>query len=239
MSSKLRLLIIEKENLDESSIEYYWKEYYPKLQRYCHFLAQNEWDGDDIAQEAFLKAIKYYNEDKLNSALLNKIAYHHWIDVLRKRKDETVRPDIEQCQSSVNYQVPNKSKSVELLLKHFTPKQAVIFFLKEAFQYRSKEIANILGTTEMAIKSSLLRAKKRLEKTNKEEDSLSIEYFWNEEDREQLEELFHVALEEQDPTALIQAIPTLDSVAERPKMVFSNFHSCKAQSPSSTLCMAA
>jgi RNA polymerase sigma-70 factor (ECF subfamily) len=175
----------------------------------------------------------------MNSALLNKIAHNHWIDTLRKRKDETVSPDFELSQYAVNTQFADKINSVELLLNHFTPKQAVIFFLKEAFQFRIKEIADILGTTEMAIKSSLHRAKKRLEKTNKEEESLSVEYFWNEDDREQLEELFHVALEVQDPTVLIQAIPSLDSIVEGPKMFFCHFHSCRTQTPSSTLCMAA
>ncbi|MBP0725808.1 sigma-70 family RNA polymerase sigma factor [Bacillus sp. RG28] len=239
MSSKFSLHSIEKGKQDERSDEYYLNEYYPKLQRYCHFLAQNEWDGDDIAQEAFFKAIKYYNIEKMNSALLKKIAYNHWIDTLRKRKDETVRPDIELSQYEGNNQIADKINSVELLLNHFTPKQAVIFFLKEAFQYRIKEIADILGTTEMAIKSSVNRAKKRLEKTNKEEESISVEYFWNEDDREQLEELFHVALEVQDPTVLIQAIPSLDSIADGPKMLFCNFQSCRSQTPSSTLCMVA
>ncbi|WP_088013533.1 sigma-70 family RNA polymerase sigma factor [Gottfriedia acidiceleris] len=239
MYSKRSLHSIEKENQDEKSDEFYWKEYYPKLQRYCRFLAQNEWDGDDIAQEAFFKAVKFYNKEKMNSALLNKIAYNHWIDTLRKRKEETAIPDFELSQIAANHSVDHKINSVELLLKHFTPKQAVIFFLKEAFQYKSKEIADILGTTEIAIKSSLYRAKKRLEKTNKEEDSLSVEYFWSEEEREKLDELFHIALEVQDPTVLIQAIPSLENIVESPKMLVRNFESTRTQSPLSTLCMAA
>ncbi|MFF3023158.1 sigma-70 family RNA polymerase sigma factor [Gottfriedia sp. NPDC057948] len=239
MSSKLSLHSVEKGNPDKKSDEFYWKEYYPKLQRYCRFLAQNEWDGDDIAQEAFLKAIKYYTNEKMNSALLNKIAYNHWIDTLRKRKEETAIPDFELSQFAANHPVDHKITSVELLLKHFTPKQAIIFFLKEAFQFKSKEIADILGTTEIAIKSSLHRAKKRLDKTNSEGESFSVEDFWNEEEREKLEEIFHIALEAQDPTVLIQAIPSLERIVESPKMVFRNFESTRTQSPSSTLCMAA
>jgi RNA polymerase sigma-70 factor (ECF subfamily) len=239
MLSKHNLRSIEKVNQVEKFDEYYWKEYYPKLQRYCRFLTQNEWDGDDVAQEAFFKAVKYYHHEKLSSALLNKIAYNHWIDTLRKRKDETVSSDIEISQYATNIPIDNKINSVELLLKHFTPKQAVIFFLKEAFQYKFKEIADILGTTEIAIKSSLHRAKKRLEKTNKDEQTLSIEYFWNEEERKKLDELFQMALEVQDPAILIEALPSLDSLTESPKMVFCNFQSSRKQSPSSTLCMAA
>ncbi|PGS56376.1 sigma-70 family RNA polymerase sigma factor [Bacillus sp. AFS041924] len=239
MSSKFSPRSIEKGNLDERSDEFYWKEYYPKLQRYCRFLAQNDWDGDDIAQESYFKAVKYYNKEKINSALLNKIAYNHWIDTLRKRKEEATTPDFELSQYATHHSVDHKMNSVELLLNYFTPKQAIIFFLKEAFQYKSKEIADILGTTEIAIKSSLHRAKKRIEKTNKEEQSLSVDYFWNEEEREKLEEVFHIALEVQDPTVLIQAIPSLGNIVESPKMFYGNFQPSRNQTPSSTLCMAA
>jgi RNA polymerase sigma-70 factor (ECF subfamily) len=114
--------------------------------------------------------------------------------------------------------------SVDLLLKQFTPKQAIIFLLKEAFQYQAKEIADILDTTEIAVKSILHRAKKRLEKDN-EADS-----FWNEEEREQLADLFYETLKTQDPTRLIQSIPTIMNV---PKLKVNSY------SPSSTLCMAA
>jgi RNA polymerase sigma-70 factor (ECF subfamily) len=239
MSSKFSLHSIEKEEQDEATDEFYWQKYYPKLQRYCRFLAQNEWDGDDIAQEAFFKAVKYYHKEKMNSALLNKIAYNHWIDTLRKRKEETITLDFELSKYVASHPIDHKMNSVELLLKHFTPKQAVIFFLKEAFQYKSREIADILGTTEIAIKSSLHRAKKRLDKTNKEEQSLSIEYFWNEEERMKLEEIFHLALDVQDPAVLIQALPSFDRIIENPNMIFGNFQSSRTQTPSSTLCMAA
>lgn len=239
MSSKLGRNNIEYGVQGERSNEFYWMEHYPKLQRYCRFLAQNEWDGDDIAQETFFKAVKYYEHEKMTLALLNKIAYNHWIDTLRKRKEETISPDIDYIQTAKNDQVADKMNSVDLLLKHFTPKQAVIFFLKEAFQYRFKEIADILETTEMAIKSSLHRAKKRLEKTNKEEQTLFVDYFWDIEDRKQLDKLFHEALEVQDPTVLILAIPSLNCLVESPKMVLRSFQLCRKQTPSSTLCMAA
>ncbi|WP_225049478.1 sigma factor [Priestia megaterium] len=77
------------ETQTESFDDVCWNEHYPKLQQYCRFLTQNAWDGDDIAQETYLKAQRYKGEEhNLSSALLNKIAYHHWIDLLRKRKRE-------------------------------------------------------------------------------------------------------------------------------------------------------
>ncbi|WP_223587697.1 sigma factor-like helix-turn-helix DNA-binding protein [Neobacillus bataviensis] len=204
----------------------FWKEHYPKLQRYCRFLAQNKWDGEDIAQETYLKALKY--QQKMSTALLNKIAYHHWIDLLRKRKHETIESEIEKV--STTHQL---DETVDMLIEQFTPKQAIIFLLKEAFQYQIKEIADILETTEMAVKSNLHRAKKRLEKEN---HSHSLEIFWDEEEREQLTELFKKSLLMEDPTVLIQTIPTLQSMFNGTNLVT---RPTPSNSPSSTLCMAA
>lgn len=217
------------EQQEEKTDDLFWKEYYPKLNRYCQFLAQNKWDGDDIAQETFVKALKYSCNKMLSPALLNKIAYHHWIDVVRKRKKETTEIDSEQ-----SYDDPSENRTgiVEILLKHFSPKQAVIFLLKEGFLFQSKEIAALIGTTEMAVKASLHRSKKRLEKGIDEERSLAL--LWDKEEQEQLAMLFQESLEAQDPSVLIDALPTLTCIMEQPRL-----QTISKQTPSSTLCMAA
>jgi len=212
-----------------------WNEYYPKLQRYCHFLAQNSWDGDDIANETYLKALKYH-QHQMSSALLNKIAYHHWVDLLRKRKNETIEADFDQTIHESTNQLDNMTHAVELLLKQFTPKQAVIFMLKEAFQYQLKEIADLLHTTEMAVKASLHRVKKRLQK---DDQSFSAELFWDEEEKEQLLDIFYEALKNQDPTVLIRSIPSITSINDVPKLISRNLQTIQSSTPSGALCMAA
>ncbi|MCM3764736.1 sigma-70 family RNA polymerase sigma factor [Neobacillus niacini] len=209
----------------------FWAEHYPKLQRYCHFLAQNEWDGDDIAQETYLKALRYgHEQQKLTPALLNKIAYHHWIDLLRKRKKETIFEKVpSEC---LHHPLDDIKNTVDLMLKQFTPKQAVIFLLKEAFQYQINEISEMLETTEMAVKANLHRAKKRIEK--QEDDSFSVDSFWTDEERDRYSELFYEALKNQDPTILIKTFP-----AVMPKDISENKQKVQMFSPSSTLCMAA
>ncbi len=116
--------------------EDFWIENYPKLQRYCHFLSSNGWDGDDIAQETFMKALKYGDsQQKLTTALLNKIAYNHWVDMLRKRKNESLEEDLNFANHAFTNQLDETRESVDILLKNFTPNQAIIFLLKEGFQY--------------------------------------------------------------------------------------------------------
>lgn len=232
MAQKLSPKISSETPQQEDS---FWGEHYPNLQRYCYFLAQNRWDGDDIAQETYLKAKRYgAQQQKLTPALLNKIAYHHWIDLLRKRKKETLS---DRVPSEILHLPLDEMKStVELMLQQFTPKQAVMFLLKEGFQYQIKEIAELLDTTEMAVKGHLHRAKKRLEKGV--EQSSSVDYFWNEEEKEQCSELFYEALKNQDPTIVIEAVPAI--LSEVPNAIFGRkHHSAQTVSPSSTLCLAA
>ncbi|MGF6950538.1 RNA polymerase sigma factor (sigma-70 family) [Neobacillus sp. B4I6] len=240
MSQKLREAnLIRSQNEDTFENEF-WIENYPKLRRYCHFLARNGWDGDEIAQETFIKALKYGNHSqKLTTALLNKIAYNHWIDMLRKRKNETVEADLDFSTHSLTNQLDNTRESVDILLKNFTPNQAIIFLLKEGFQYQLKEIASMLDFTEMAVKSNLHRAKKRLDKAIDEGQVQSVDLFWEEEEREQLSDLFYEALKNQDPTILIQALPSRTGISKVPKHVTGKLRSKPNYTPSSTLCMAA
>jgi RNA polymerase sigma factor (sigma-70 family) len=234
MSNKLSLYTLGAVQHDEGSEDSTWNEYYLKLQKYCYFLTQSKWDGDDVAQEAMIKAISYYSQERITPALLNKIAHNQWLDTLRKRKNEQFG---DEAMREENYaSVGDTIASVDLLIDTFTPRQAIIFLLKEAFHYRSKEIAEILNTTEMAVKASLNRAKKRIENRR---EHFSLDSFWEEEEREKLWNLFHDSLVEQDPTVLIEAIPSINRLIDVPKAVSSNTIPFKASAPLSTLCMAA
>lgn len=234
MSNKLSLYTLGAVQHNERFEDSSWDEFYFKLKKYCHFLTQSTWDGDDLAQEAMIKAIAYYSQERITPALLNKIAHNHWMDTLRKRKYEQIKN--QHMREENNFLVESTITSVDLLLDTFTPRQAIIFLLKEAFQYQSKEIAEVLNTTEMAVKSTLNRAKKRI---GKEQELSSLDSFWAEEERDQLWNLIHESLVNQDPTVLIEAIPSISKLVDVPKAVYRTTNPFKASAPLSTLCMAA
>ena len=186
------------------------EDYMPTLIAYCRFLTKSNWDGEDIAQETLLKAIDHYGHksEVISAALLKKIAYNQWIDTIRKRKKEAIEEELDNNGEISTHPSVERMELVQHLMNYFTPKQAVILFLKEAFQYQSKEIAEILGTTEMAVKSILYRSKKRIEK----KDRSNTELDWEKEEKQLLTELFHDSLIQGDPSILIRYIPTIHSL---------------------------
>ncbi|MBP3041069.1 sigma-70 family RNA polymerase sigma factor [Bacillaceae bacterium Marseille-Q3522] len=187
-------------------------QFYPNLQRYAQFLTQNRWDGEDIAQEAILKAmVRYKDDNKISAALMNKIAYHHWIDTVRSRQKEDIDTVGSELSPGKSERVTEIIEAVEYLMKQTTPKQAVIFLLKEAFQYKAGEIADVIGSSETAVKAVLHRAKNQLSKGR--ERSQEIAPFWNEAEKEQLFELFYESLKAGEPSKLIRALPTIPSFA--------------------------
>lgn len=186
------------------AVETFIRKFYPSLQQYCRFLAQSSWDGDDLAQEVMIKAIEHYlHLPKVSPALLNKMAYHQWIDWLRKRKHEEM-DDLSNVLNRSEHKSSQTMEIIEELVSRLTPNQALVFVLKYGFQYKSHEIAKLLGTTETAIKSALHRGKKRLEAMRNK--SNFADNFWSEEQHQLLSKLFHQALKEEDPTSLIEAI---------------------------------
>jgi RNA polymerase sigma factor (sigma-70 family) len=217
------------------------EEIYPKLRRYCQFLTQNSWDGDDLVQEALLKVWRHYQHSpEVSTALLNKIAHNKWIDTVRKQNKESVEV-VPEASFTETEQVHNRIEAIEMLINALTPKQSVIFILKEAFYFQNAEIAELLGTTETAIKAAVHRAKQRLAKQELIDGTKNTNQYWNQQEREHLTTLLHKTLVAQDPTILIKAIPFIRSLKKKQPTVPKCFaqHSRLSHTPSSIVYIAA
>lgn len=218
---------------DEVPIE----EWYSKLQRYCQFLSQNKWDGEDLAQESFLKTWKHYkHHPQVSTALVNKIAHNQWIDTVRKRKKESLENIPEDVHHDTD-PIINRYEVIQQVLTKLTPKQAVLLVLKEGFQYQISEIAEVLDTSESAVKAAIFRAKQRMSKAD--EMIPIIEQYWDQDDREELEQILHQAFRTQDPSIIIRSIPNIRSLQKELNPSCSMRKSPLYQIPSNTVLMAA
>lgn len=201
--------------------------HYKSLQQYCRFLTKNSWDGDDLVQEVTVKAIRHYEPSQISSPLLKKIAYHQWVDTIRKQGREIM--GIPENLASFNQ--GSVRDTVEMLMSKLSPKQAVIFILKEAFRFQSREIAELLDSTEMAVKAALHRARKRLDR---EGNLREVNQELNEDEEKLLSDLLCESLQSEDPTVLLESIQDIPSLAPcSPEM------SLHSRSPLSTFKMVA
>ncbi|WP_409288191.1 sigma factor-like helix-turn-helix DNA-binding protein [Peribacillus sp. SCS-37] len=177
------------------------KELYGAVLKYSCFVSQNSWDGEDIAQSVLLKAWEHYRDMELiTPALLNKMAYHCWIDLIRKRSRECLPGQLEdkEGQDFIPREITEES------LGRLTPKQAAAFLLKEGFLYTSKEIAELTGINDTAVKAAILRARKRL--GGSDEANPLTQNMWNEEENIRLMEQLRLALIKNDPAGLIHLL---------------------------------
>ncbi|WP_239534194.1 sigma-70 family RNA polymerase sigma factor [Thalassobacillus pellis] len=204
------------------------EELVPKLYQYCRFLAKDKWEGDDIAQEAITKALIHYrDQNKWSASLLKKIAYHIWVDRIRdKQREKTAIDDMRQV-GNENDSHGLCEELLEKLAKQLTPKQLVTFVLKEAFQYKISEIAELLKMSETGVKALLNRARSRVKNVSE----YSNEIFWKEENYRLLYPALVEAISLQDPDILLKV--ALEIFKEFPisNNVFSH-------SPSSILSLA-
>lgn len=236
-----KLSKVSKDILDfqDHRTDEWLQELYPKLRRYCQFISQNGWDRDDLVQESLIKAWQHYKHlPEIPSALLNKIARNEWIDTVRKRKKESIEAIPEHSFNEAK-QIEDRDDVIQKLMSQLTPKQAVMFALKEGFQFQLSEIAELFKTTETAVKATIFRAKQRLEKQAATGTNPFIKQYWAFEDLQKIERLLYQSFKNQDPTILITAIPKIRSLTKGSDFTCSLHRSRPFHFHSSTVCIAA
>jgi len=131
-------------------------------------------EAEDAAQETFLRAytrLNTFQTDKKFSSWLLAIASNHCIDRLRRRRftwlslDEL--PFLEQVASERNQPEAaaiqqEKRDEVRKMLDHLPPEYRAAVILRYWYEFSYREIAEVMDTTESAIKSRLFRAREML-----------------------------------------------------------------------------
>ncbi len=138
-------------------------------------MLNNRGEAEDAAQEAFLRA--YANLDRYDPARpfktwLLSIASNHCIDRIRRRRltwlslEEPLPPH-----PALTSDVPGpeesaldheRSEEVQALLDELSPEYRIAVVLRYWYDLSYAEIAEMLNTTESAVKSRLFRARQAL-----------------------------------------------------------------------------
>ncbi len=141
----------------------------------CYRLLSERTEAEDAAQEAFLRAylnLQRYDPARSFKTWLLTIASNHCIDRLRRRRltwlsiDDEALPSLSLTSDEPEPEPASILKEQRAVLQHIlgelNPDYRAAVVLRYWYDYSYSEIADILDTTESAIKSRLFRARQLL-----------------------------------------------------------------------------
>jgi len=141
----------------------------------CYRMLGERTEAEDATQEAFLRAytnLHRYDQNRSFNTWVLSIASNHCIDRIRKRKmlllsiDEPLPANLalasDDPQPEQVAQMNERSAQVQALINQLPEDYRLAVVMRYWYDYSYAEIAEVLETTESAIKSRLFRARKML-----------------------------------------------------------------------------
>jgi RNA polymerase sigma-70 factor (ECF subfamily) len=139
----------------------------PRLHRYCARMTGSAIDGEDVVQDALMKALgaRASVGDLMSPQdWMFRIAHNATLDFLRRRVRESVLTDEEDLQMIAAPDVPDPEIAATCLrsFMRLPPLQRSTVILKDVLGHSLDEAAAITGASEAAVKSALQRGRDRL-----------------------------------------------------------------------------
>lgn len=146
--------------------------YQQKIFGLCYKILGNKQDGEDAAQEVFLKAyqkLASFNFNAKFSTWLYRVGVNTCYDLLRKGKDKA--QEVEWDKLEVKEEGPEETfqrqeglQEIEKAVRKLTPEQQIIVTLHLFNELTYEEIAKVLNITPEAAKMRYYRARISLQK---------------------------------------------------------------------------
>lgn len=136
------------------------------LWRYCRSLTRSAWDAEDLVQETLMRAFASLGQvwqPLMPKSYLFRIATNTWINQSRRNKI-SFSPIVEETQLTDDVELHKFEvhEAIELLIQHLPPRQVVVILLIDVFDFTARETAEMIATTEGAVKAILHRARVKL-----------------------------------------------------------------------------
>lgn len=141
----------------------------PRLHRYCARMTGSVFDGEDVLQEALMRAFRALssNENIIDlERWMFKIAHNAAIDFLRKKAREPLivpeaDPEMLATEDDISDGVDTVGASMAMLMQLPANQRAVVL-LKDVMGYRLQDMTGILDLSLPAVKTALHRGRARL-----------------------------------------------------------------------------
>lgn len=149
--------------------------YMQDLYRYVYSLCKNKSLAEDIVQETFYRAyfhLESYREEKIKPWLF-KVAYHTFIDLLRKEKRVTYYEDLDMIHSQIKKEIKSAEEEFFIqdriehwfrILDTLPVSKRNIVLLRDYYHFSYQEIADMLGISLAKVKVTIFRVRKEIQK---------------------------------------------------------------------------
>jgi RNA polymerase sigma-70 factor, ECF subfamily len=141
----------------------------PRLHRYCARMVGSVLDGEDIVQEALLRALESGVPDQPienPEGWLFRIVHNLALDFLRRRArrvDTQSEDDVELIVHPVDEHARREAAAASLpTFMQMPASQRSVVILFDVLEYSAEEVGEIIGTTVPAVRSILQRGRSRL-----------------------------------------------------------------------------
>lgn len=150
--------------------------YQDSVYNLCYRILGERGEAEDAAQEAFLRAylnLSRYDRERSFKTWVLSIASNYCIDRLRRRRLQWMSLDDEPVADRLALHSADpepepatldreRSQAIQKMLGELSPDYRAVVVLRYWYEYSYAEIADMLETTESAVKSRLFRARQAL-----------------------------------------------------------------------------
>ena len=142
-----------------------YAQFYDRLLRYCLGLTHDPTAAEDLAQEAFLRALEHWEDIRdLGSSQcrswLYKTAKNLYIDLLRRQSREALAG--EEILEGQSFEEDFTALAVRQLMDRLPPEEKALFDLRYFQGYDSTELGELFDLPPSTVRARLSAARKRL-----------------------------------------------------------------------------
>ncbi|WP_342565437.1 RNA polymerase sigma factor [Paenibacillus sp. FSL R7-0345] len=169
------MLILDEHDLSEPAANEGLQLLNTALNRYCLALTRSVQEAEDLVQDTWAKALHYsgWSASPNRQALLLRIAKNTWVDSLRRKSAlrRAMERGLQPADAAADkepHSLTELETAFHALIKALPPLQLTVFLMRDVLGYPAQDTADLLDTTEGAVKAALYRARQALGAVRKE-----------------------------------------------------------------------
>ncbi|MFB5761549.1 RNA polymerase sigma factor [Paenibacillus medicaginis] len=162
--SEITSVLVEVQRGDKAAYTFIIAKFQKQIFLYCYYLLKNVEEAEDAAQDIFIKGlvrIDQYVHTGSFSAWLYKIAYHHCLDLIKKKK-KSFNLLLEYRKKKEQEKEVGYTDIIHECLDRLNIEERQILLLRSLEEYTYDEIASIMDLKSSTVRKKFERLRKKL-----------------------------------------------------------------------------